>query len=244
MMLSAVLCVVFGSGAFAYAEEDFTRVQITDPFIEMRTGVGEEYPVFHVIERGAWVFIVKRHTDWFRIRTERGVEGWAHRIQLERTLTEAGVGATFRDVLLDDFLSRRLEFGIAGGVAEDDPVMAAHLAYVLPQNFIVELGLSQISGSFSSTTMWRLNLVSQPIPGGRFVPYFTLGVGHFENTPRATLVNAESSDALALNAGVGLRSYITRRFVLRADFKDYAVLVDDNRTSEIREYLLGLAFFF
>jgi len=243
----AVLCVLLITTLTsqpAAAADDFPRVQITDPFIEMRTGVGDAYPIFHVIERGAWVFIIKRHTDWFKIRTERGVEGWAHRLQLERTLTEFGVGTTFRDVLIDDFLARRLEFGIAGGVAEEDAVMAAHLGYALPQNFIVELGLSRITGEFSSSTIWRLNLVSQPIPGGRFVPYFTLGVGHFENTPRATLVNAESSDALALNAGLGVRSYIARRFVLRADFKDYAVLVEDNRTSEIREYLFGLSFFF
>jgi hypothetical protein len=239
----ALVCIACGTGKRAVAEEDYPRVQITDPFIEMRTGFGDEYPIFHVVERGAWVFIVKRHTDWFKIRTERGTEGWAHRGQLERTLTEAGVGTTFRDVLLDDFLSRRLEVGIAGGVAEDDPVMSAHLGYVLTRNFITELGLSRITGTFSTSTIWSLNLVSQPVPGGRFVPYFTLGVGRFENTPSATLVDAESIDAVALNAGVGLRYYITRRFVLRADIKNYAVLVDDNRTSEIYEFLLGLSFF-
>jgi len=243
-MFYALVCIACAVGKRAVAEEDYPRVQITDPYIELRTGTGDAYPIFHVIERGAWVLIVKRHTDWFKIRTERGIEGWAHREQLERTLTEAGVGTTFRDVLLDDFLSRRLEFGISGGVAENDPVIAAHLGYVLTENFITELGLSRISGTFSSSTIWSLNLVSQPVPGGRFVPYFTLGVGYFENTPRATLVDAEASDAVALNAGVGLRSYITRRFVLRADVKNYAVLVDDNRTSEIYEYLLGLAFFF
>lgn len=220
------------------------RLQITDPYIELRTGAGDGYPVFHVVERGDWVFVVKRHTDWFRIRTQAGVEGWAHREQLERTLTEAGVGTTFRDVLLDDFLARRLEFGITGGSAEGDPVMAATLGYVLSENFLVELGVSRISGSFSSSTIWRANLVSQPIPGGRLVPNFTLGVGHFENVPRATLVDAEASDAVAINAGVGVRWYVTRRFILRGDFKDYAVLVDDNRTDEIREYLLGLSFFF
>ena len=98
--------------------------------------------------------------------------------------------------------------------------------------------------AFSSSTIWRLNLVSQPVPGGRFVPYFTLGVGYFGNTPRATLVDARASNAVALNAGVGLRSYLTRRFVVRMDVKNYAVLVDDNRTSEINEFLLGLSFFF
>ena len=86
--------------------------------------------------------------------------------------------------------------------------------------------------------------VSIPVPGKRYVPYFTLGLGRFSNVPRTTLVNAEDVDALAINAGVGLRVYVTRRFVVRADFKNYAALVSDDRTTEIREYLLGLSFFF
>ncbi len=239
-----VIAIVVAAPVPVLAEDALPRVQITDPFIEMRTGFGDAYPVFHVVERGAWVRIVKRHTDWFKIRTERGVEGWAHRLQLERTLTEAGVGTSFRDVLLDDFLARRLEFGMAAGVAEDDPAMAVHVGYLLHENFTVELGVSRISGTFSSTTLWRLNLLSQPIPGGTFVPYFTLGVGRFENQPRGTLVNAETSNATAINAGLGLRSYLTRRFLVRADFRDYVVLLSDDRSSEVQEYVIGLAFFF
>ena len=55
------------------------KILIADPFIELHTGPGRGYPVFHVIERGREVTIVKRRTDWFELRTDRGIEGWAPR---------------------------------------------------------------------------------------------------------------------------------------------------------------------
>src|SRR4051812_22452843 len=66
------------------------KILIADPFIELHTGPGRGYPVFHVIERGREVTIVKRRTDWFELRTDRGVEGWAPRDQMIATLEPTG----------------------------------------------------------------------------------------------------------------------------------------------------------
>ena len=80
-------------------------VQISDPYIELRTGPGRGYPIFFVAPRSEWIEIELRHTDWFRIRTEDDKVGWVSRQQLESTLTAAGSTKSFRDVLLDDYLS-------------------------------------------------------------------------------------------------------------------------------------------
>ena len=70
--------------AAAKADDSPRKILVADPFIELHTGPGRGYPVFHVIERGREVTILKRRTDWFQIRTDRDVEGWVAREQMGR----------------------------------------------------------------------------------------------------------------------------------------------------------------
>jgi len=230
--------------AIAIAERRHPRVQVADAYIELRTGPGRVFPIYQVVERGQWVEILKRRTDWFKVRTPRGRTGWVDRGQMERTLTEAGVRQSFRDVLLADYLNRRLEVGVAAGLFEGDTITAVRLGYRLNPSFMVEATYAQVSGTFSSTQLYHGNLVVMPFPRWRLSPYLTVGGGRFHNTPRATLVDRQETDATALNAGLGCRLYLTRRFVLRADFRDFAVLIDDNRTDNLQAWTAGLSFFF
>jgi uncharacterized protein YgiM (DUF1202 family) len=87
-LLLALFISTVGPGT-ARADES-RKILIADPFIELHTGPGRGYPVFHVIERGREVTIVKRRTDWFQLRTDRGLEGWAPREQMIATLEPTG----------------------------------------------------------------------------------------------------------------------------------------------------------
>jgi hypothetical protein len=227
----------------AFAEE-FAEVTVADPYLELHTGPGRAYPITTIAERGETVQILKRHTDWFKVRTVRGKEGWASRTQMERTLTEAGVKTTFRDVLVEDYLRRHLEFGFALGRFENDPLLTAHLGYRLHDNLLVELALSQVPGEFSSTSLFYVSLVSQPFPEARWSPFFALGFGKFHNKPKATLVSAIETDADVANAALGINYYLTRRFVARAEFRQHVTLIDFNRTDTYKAWSLGISAFF
>ena len=74
----------------AYAKRDGLQVVVADPYIEMRTGPGRGYPIFHVADRGAEIAVLKRRTDWFEVRTDRGVKGWVQQEQLARTMETTG----------------------------------------------------------------------------------------------------------------------------------------------------------
>lgn len=228
----------------AFAAESYARVTVIDPYLELRTGPGRAYPITNIAERGESVEILKRETDWFKVRTTRGKEGWVVRAQMERTLTEAGVKASFRDVLLEDYLHRRLEFGFSVGRFESDPLLTAHVGYRLHDNLLVELALSQVPGDFSSTSIVYVSLVSQPFPQARWSPFFALGYGRFTNKPKATLVSAIETKADVANAALGVRYYLTRRFVARFDIRQHVVLVDFNRTDTFKEWSLGISAFF
>jgi uncharacterized protein YraI len=112
-----LLCaVLFGALPVAQAADGIPApesLKVTAPFIEFRTGPGRGYPVFYVAERHQSVTIELRRTDWYKVRAEGGQVGWVQRQQLESTITEAGGTKTFRDTVLDDYLSRKVEMGAA-----------------------------------------------------------------------------------------------------------------------------------
>lgn len=228
----------------AYAEPSYQRVQVVDPYIELRTGPGRGFPLFYVGERGAWIEILLRKTDWFKVRLEQGKQGWVYRTQLENTLTEAGVKKSFRDVLLDDYLQRRLEFGMATGTFAGDTVLNFRLGYMLTNTLSSEVTYGQVQGVFAGSTLYHVNLQSQPYPEWRLAPFFSIGVGKFNNIPKTTLVSAITTDSITANAGFGVRYYITRRFIARADLMDYIVFIGDNRTDSYKSVTAGFSFFF
>jgi hypothetical protein len=220
------------------------RVLVADPYLELHTGPGRGYPIFDIAERGERVEILGRHTDWFKVRTGRGKQGWVSRTQMEATLTESGEKKTFRDVLFDDYLARRMEFGFSLGTFNHDPLLSAYAGYRLHENFVAELTIAQSTGDFSTTSLYYASLVSQPFPDSRWSPFFSLGAGRFTNAPKATLVSAIETKGGLANAAIGLRYYVTRQFFFRVEAKKHVALIDYNRTDNYTELSAGAAFFF
>ena len=237
-------CVLVALALPVFADESHERVLVADPYLELHTGPGRAYPIFDIAERGERVEILKRHTDWFKVRTARDKEGWVSRAQMEVTLTEAVEKKTFRDVLFDDYLARRMEFGFAFGSLNHYPLLSAYAGYRLHENVEVELTIAQSAGDFSTTSLYYVSLVSQPFPDSRWSPFFSLGAGRFTNSPKATLVSAIETRGGLANAAIGLRYYVTRQFFVRVEAKKHVALIDYNRTDDYTELSAGAAFFF
>jgi hypothetical protein len=220
------------------------RLKVTDPYIELHTGPGRGYPVHHVAAREEWIEIELRYTDWYKVRTANGKQGWVHRGQLETTLTDAGAQKTFRDIALDDYLARRLQLGAAWGRFKSEPMLKLWSGYKFSDTLSAEATLGQVQGLFSSTNFWHVNVLSEPWSDRRLSPFFGIGVGTFKNLPNQSLVNAQTTNAKLANASIGVRYYLTDRFVLRADYSLYTAFLSDTRTGEYRALTAGLSFFF
>ena len=220
------------------------RLQITDPYIELHTGPGRGFPVFFVEPRNHWIAIELRHTDWYRVRTEGGQVGWVQREQLRTTLAATGESKPFRDLVLDDYLSRRVQLGAAWGHFNAEPMLKLWTSYRMADTLSVEGTLGQVQGAFSGTTLWHVNLVSEPWSDQRLSPFFSIGVGKLKNMPNASLVSPAVTNANMANASLGLRYYLNDRFVLRTDYTVYTALVSDTHTSSYRALTAGVSFFF
>ena len=78
----------------ATAAKELRQVAVAEPYLELHTGPGRGYPVFHVVDRGEHVEIVMQRTDWYLVRNAKGVEGWANRDEMEKTLVDDGSNFT------------------------------------------------------------------------------------------------------------------------------------------------------
>ncbi|HUN93442.1 MAG TPA: SH3 domain-containing protein [Burkholderiaceae bacterium] len=239
---TAVLAVP--PAASAKDEAPAERLRVTDPYVELRTGPGRDFPIFYVAERDEWIEIELRHTDWFKVRTVKGKEGWVNRAQLASTLTEAGASPGFREIALDDYLRRRVEFGAAYGRLRADPMLKVFGAYNLADTLAVEGTIGQVQGDFSGTSFWHVNLLIEPWSDRRLGPFFGVGFGKFNNIPNASLVGASPSDAKMGNASIGLRYHLSERFIARLDWTAYTAFNGDTRIDEYRATTFGLSFFF
>jgi hypothetical protein len=236
--------VVPASTSAAMDSTQTERLRITDPYIELHTGPGRGFPVFFVVARDLWIEIELRHTDWYKVRTEDGKLGWVHRQQLQTTLTAAGNTKTFHDVLLDDYLNRRVQLGAAWGHFKSEPMLKFWSSYRLTETLSVEGTLGQVQGVFSGTDFWHINVVSEPWSDQRVSPFFGIGFGKFKNFPNLSLVDATLTNAKLANASFGLNYHLSDRFVLRADYSIYTAFVADTHTTEYRAFAAGLSFFF
>ena len=221
---------------------------MTDPYLEMRTGPGRGFPVTHVAERHEWVVIELRATDWYKVRTASDTgndkAGWVHRRQLQSTLTEAGVSKSFRDTALDDYLTRRVQLGAGLGRFRSEPIQKLWASYRLSDALSLEGTVAQVQGVFSGTDLWHINLLAEPWSDQRWSPFLGIGVGRFRNFPNQSLVGATDTNANLANATVGVRWYLSERFVLRADWTLYTAFVSDLRAQEFRAVTAGISFFF
>ena len=225
----------------AIASESLT---VADAYLEMRTGPGRGYPVFFVVPRGQSVAIELRFTDWYKLRAESGQVGWVHRHQLETTLTAAGGTKSFRDVALDDYLSRKLQFGAAWGRFKSEPMLKLYTSYKLSDTLSAEGTLGQVQGVFSGSTLWHVSLLSEPWSDRRLSPFFGVGLGKFKNFPNQSLIGATLTNAKLAQATVGARYYLSERFILRADWSLYTAFVSDQRSTEYHAVTAGVSFFF
>ena len=242
-LVIAVL-VSLSLAAPAYGKKRHYEVVVADPYIELHTGPGRGYPIFHVVDRGETVEVLKRRTDWFKIRTDRDTKGWVHAKQLARTLEPSGRQSRIEDPDRDDWSERRREAGLQLGDFDGANVISVYGAWLFSPNLSTELWASHLSGDFSNGWMVNVNLVHQPWPEWRISPFFTLGTGIIHVDPKATLVATEDRTDQTANVGVGFRAYLNRRFMLRAEYKNYVVFTSRDDNEEVAEWKAGFSFFF
>ena len=137
-----------------------------------------------------------------------------------------------------------MQLGAAIGRFKSEPMLKVWGSDRLSDALSLEATLGQVQGVFSGTDFWHANLLAEPWSDQRLSPFLGIGVGKFRNIPNQSLVGAATTNANLANAMVGVRWYLSERFVLRADYALYTAFVSDQRSLEYRAVSAGISFFF
>jgi hypothetical protein len=160
----------------AKAAKELRSVAVADPYLEMHTGPGRGYPIFHVVDRGESIDIIKQRTDWFLVRDADGDEGWVDRG-------------------LEEFTNSKWEIGVLAGDFGGANTVSLYGAYSLNPHVSLEVWGSQILGNFSNGWTASVNVVHETWPDWRVSPFFTLGAGVIRTEPKSTIIQARLRDA-------------------------------------------------
>ena len=228
----------------AYAKTAHYEAVVAEPFLELHTGPGQGFPVFHVVDRGQRIEVLKRRTDWFQVRTDRGVRGWVRREDMSATLDVSGSATQIRDPDVDDFRARRWEAGVGLGDLDGASVISVYAGYHLTRNLSVEARVGDVSGDYSDGWLATADIVHQPFPAWRISPFVMLGTGMIRIDPKATLVSTEDRSDQVGHVGLGARMYITKRFMFRTEYSSYLTFTSEDDNEELDEWKAGFTFFF
>jgi hypothetical protein len=223
---------------------ELLQVFVTAPYIELHTGPGRGYPVFHVVPRDGAMDILKRRTDWFKVRDERGVEGWVAQRDMRQAILADGSPFTFSIGDRAGFTSHPGEMGVFVGDYSGATLISAYGSYSFNSNLAAELSVGQFLGNASNGVVVDLGLTHVFLPERRLSPFAMLGTGMVHISPKATLITPPDRTDQTAYVGGGLRFYLTRRFFLRGEYKSHVVFTSRNDNEEVDEWKLGFAFFF
>lgn len=226
------------------ADDPYLRVQVTEPYLEMYTGPGRGFPRFNSVERGEWIEVIKRKTDWFQVKTRKGKTGWVKRIELEKARSMSGSQLVYGGQGKGDFLGRRIEIGFVAGALESDPLLGLRASWYLTEGIAFEAAFSHVPGKFSRSFIYSGNIVMQPWPEWKYSPYFSLGAGTIESEPKGTLIGASDTDATLWSAAIGLRRPLTDKFMFRLEVRDHQALVNSSNNQNLLELTAGFSFFY
>lgn len=229
---------------FNSAEEQLLVFIVAEPFVNLRMGPAQGYPVFHISERGEKLSLISRKTDWIKVSDESDRTGWVSVADIQKMRTLSGSQVLLDEPKFEDFNTHPWEAGLLAGNFDQSAVNSAYVGYWMTENLSLELWGSQVLGEASESALLNINIVHQVFPTWRFSPFFTLGAGKIFIKPKATLSNESARNEDTLNAGLGIRYYLSNRYFLRFEFKDYKIFTNRETNEEASEWKLGLSVFF
>src|SRR5262249_37580661 len=153
------------------------------------------------------ITILKSQTDWYKVRTPRGKEGWVNVEQMTSTLDLDGQPIDFPMYGVNDFQKRRWTFGFNAGDFGGARILNAALTFNFTPNIAADFVASQVLGDFSDGYMGTVSIVMTPWPEWRISPFFEIGTGMITVNPQTTIVQSHDETNEIAHAGIGADVY-------------------------------------
>jgi hypothetical protein len=160
------------------------------------------------------------------------------------TLELSGEPVDLKEPSRADFTTRHWEAGAFLGRFEGVSLLGLFTGYGISDHLTVELTLAEAISNVAESRIATIGLNHTFAPEWLISPYAGVGTGVINVIPRTTLVQPDDQTDQIGYVAVGVRGYVSRRFLLRGEYRDNVIFTSRNENEEIHEWKLGFAFFF
>jgi uncharacterized protein YgiM (DUF1202 family) len=240
------VAVMLWASLLVTANADEVELTVTSSFINVHSGPASEFPIFHVISEGETFTLLKERTGWYKVITDRDIEGWIKADDLANTKLADGSVVIANTGSFEDYLDRNWELTVQGGAVDKVTAMSVAGSWVWTKNLAVEATYSQALGNFADNKIWSVRMRQTFFPEWRFSPFLALGTGEIRTRPRSNLV--QSGDEVRLSnhyeVGIGAEYYMASKVVVRAEYRGLLALTDRDEQERLDQWMLGVSVFF
>ncbi len=218
---------------------------VIDTYLELHTGPGRGYPIFHVIEKGQPVTVLKRRSNWYYVSDRRQRKGWVKQKGLARTIAPTGLPAALPDVQHGDFLAQRARVGFALGQQENADTATLMAGFRLMSFAGIEAEYGQIFDDQYDGISYGLNIIVEPIQSWAFSPFISKGLGKqdWKQKSKGEVGQNNNVHTEYEFTGVGINYYIGLNFVVRGEYRK-VYFSGDNGSVSNTAWRLGFSSFF
>jgi opacity protein-like surface antigen len=237
-----IVWVIFTAEVMA----DEVDLKVTGTFINVHSGPGSEFPIFHVLSQGEVFTLKKERTGWYKVKTKRDIEGWIKADSLAYSELVDGTQVTVSSGSFEDYLNRNWEITVQGGAIDKVTAMSLSGAWVWTKNLALEATFSQALGNFADNKVWSVRMRQTFFPDWHLSPYLALGTGEIRTTPRSNLVLSgdEVRKISHYEVGIGAEYYLAQKVVVRAEYRGLLALTDRDEQERLDQWMLGVTVFF
>jgi uncharacterized protein YgiM (DUF1202 family) len=222
------------------------ELKVTTAFINVHSGPGAEFPIFHVLSQGEVFTLKKERTGWYKVSTQKDIQGWIKAEHLANTRLIDGTRVAVSGGSFDDYLNRDWELSAQAGAIDRVSSLSLSGAWVWTKNIAVELAYSQALGNVADNKIWSLRMRQTFFPDYHLSPYVAVGTGEISTTPRSLLVQSgsEARKTTHYEVGLGAEYYLAQKVVLKAEYKSLLALTERDEQERLDHWMLGVTVFF
>ncbi len=244
----ALACFVVSCPVYAQGDEQTLKLQVIDPYADVRSGPGRGYPVFYAVEEGETIEILARRPGWYEIRLANGRMGWVTAAQISRTIQVTGEPADLPTVSYGDYLKNSFRVGLTAGAftsgeLEASDFWSATFGYRANSWLGLEGEYGKLYGEDIRGDFYGLNLLLEPFSHGRFSPYLLLGMGNMQVDSQPKLVPLEIEESDFQNYGLGCNFYLGRNFLIKLEYRAFTVATEEQDV-DLGAWKIGFNTFF
>jgi len=220
-------------------------LQVVEPFIELRTGPGQHYPVHYIAQRGNTIQVLKSRTDWFKVSLQLNnnnlTQGWIHSDALASTIALDNGQLAVNHPRLVSTYSPKWSAGFSLGRFNEADIVGGFLSYAIADTTTIEIHAGEYMGGIEQGWFSALQFNYAPYEIWRVSPFVALGYGYLALEARSSQPELDDVDDYYFHNGAGFNLRLTPKYKLRFEYKHFNVLTSTNDNKELESWHIAFA---